>query len=143
MFDRRLRPLWRSGTPLLLSTPFGLLPVLSKLAERLILSRLNNYLTTNKILISQQHGFRPQLSTSHQLLRVVEYAKSGFKEKKCTGAVFLDIQKAFDRALNRRLISGVWTVNSPQSHIVRVYDAGHGKSGVFHSAEWHDGTYLY
>ncbi|GFV68616.1 hypothetical protein TNCV_2274791 [Trichonephila clavipes] len=42
---------------------------------------------------------------------------------------------------NRRLISGVWTVNSPQSHIVRVYDAGHGKSGVFHSAEWHDGDW--
>ncbi|GFV18960.1 hypothetical protein TNCV_4758451 [Trichonephila clavipes] len=40
-----------------------------------------------------------------------------------------------------RLISGVWTVNSPQSHIVRVYDAGHGKSGVFHSAEWHDGNW--
>ncbi|GFU86387.1 hypothetical protein TNCV_1417391 [Trichonephila clavipes] len=45
------------------------------------------------------------------------------------------------KALNRRLISGVWTVNSPQSHIVRVYDAGHGKSGVFHSAEWHDGDW--
>ncbi|GFW27256.1 RNA-directed DNA polymerase from mobile element jockey [Trichonephila clavipes] len=67
--------------------PISLLPVLSKLAERLILSRLNDFLATNKILISQQHGFRPQLSTSHQLLRVVEYAKSGFK-KKCTGAVF-------------------------------------------------------
>ncbi|GFX75397.1 hypothetical protein TNCV_1724111 [Trichonephila clavipes] len=26
----------------------------------------------------------------------------------------------------------VWTVNSPQSHIVRVYDAGRGNSGVFH-----------
>ncbi|GFW98327.1 hypothetical protein TNCV_1092051 [Trichonephila clavipes] len=45
------------------------------------------------------------------------------------------------RALNRRLISGVWTVNSPQSHIVRVYDAGHGKSGIFNSAEWHDGDW--
>ncbi|GFV06117.1 hypothetical protein TNCV_3144051 [Trichonephila clavipes] len=45
------------------------------------------------------------------------------------------------KALNRRLISGVWTVNSPQSHIVRVYDAEHGKSGVFHSAEWHDGDW--
>ncbi|GFW97825.1 transposable element Tc3 transposase [Trichonephila clavipes] len=44
-------------------------------------------------------------------------------------------------ALNRRFLSGVWTVNSPQSHIVRVYDAGHGKSGVFHSAEWHDGDW--
>ncbi|GFW77055.1 hypothetical protein TNCV_2724851 [Trichonephila clavipes] len=31
--------------------------------------------------------------------------------------------------------------NSPQSHIVRVYDAGHGKSGVFHSAEWHVGDW--
>ncbi|GFV38977.1 hypothetical protein TNCV_965431 [Trichonephila clavipes] len=43
--------------------------------------------------------------------------------------------------LNRRFLLGVWTVNSPQSHIVRVYDAGHGKSGVFHSAEWHDGDW--
>ncbi|GFY13750.1 hypothetical protein TNCV_4961201 [Trichonephila clavipes] len=32
--------------------------------------------------------------------------------------------------------------NSPQSHIVRVYDAGHGKSDVFHSAEWHVGDWL-
>ncbi|GFV64197.1 hypothetical protein TNCV_1806951 [Trichonephila clavipes] len=46
-----------------------------------------------------------------------------------------------DQALNRRFLLGVWTVNSPQSHIVRVYDAGHGKSGVFHSAEWHDGDW--
>ncbi|GFW36975.1 hypothetical protein TNCV_5018731 [Trichonephila clavipes] len=29
--------------------------------------------------------------------------------------------------------------NSLQSHIVRVYDAGHDKSGVFYSAEWHGG----
>ncbi|GFX34251.1 probable RNA-directed DNA polymerase from transposon X-element [Trichonephila clavipes] len=68
--------------------PISLLPVLSKLAERLILSRLNDFLATNKILISQQHGFRPQLSTSHQLLRVVEYAKSGFKEKNAPGPFF-------------------------------------------------------
>ncbi|GFX17329.1 hypothetical protein TNCV_3553341 [Trichonephila clavipes] len=40
-----------------------------------------------------------------------------------------------------RFLSGVWTVTSPQSHIVRVYDAGHGKSGVFHSAQWHDGDW--
>ncbi|GFV60354.1 hypothetical protein TNCV_3469901 [Trichonephila clavipes] len=40
-----------------------------------------------------------------------------------------------------RFLLGVWTVNSPQSHIVRVYDDGHGKSGVFHSAEWHDGDW--
>ncbi|GFX24492.1 hypothetical protein TNCV_993071 [Trichonephila clavipes] len=48
-------------------------------------------------LIPQQHGFRAGLSTSHQLLRVVEYIKTGFRDRKSTGAVFLDIQKAFDR----------------------------------------------
>ncbi|GFX63089.1 probable RNA-directed DNA polymerase from transposon X-element [Trichonephila clavipes] len=93
--------------------PISLLPVLSKLAERLILSRLNDHLNTNKILISQQHGFRPQLSTSHQLLRVVEYAKSGFKEKKYTGAVFLDIQKAFDRVWHTGLLYKLIKINTP------------------------------
>ncbi|GFW95130.1 hypothetical protein TNCV_1497691 [Trichonephila clavipes] len=60
-------------------------------------TRLNDHLQKNDILISQQHGFRANLSTSHQLLRVVEYVKTGFAENKSTGAVFLDIQKAFDR----------------------------------------------
>ncbi|GFW61158.1 hypothetical protein TNCV_433821 [Trichonephila clavipes] len=41
----------------------------------------------------------------------------------------------------QRFLLGVWTVNSPQSHIVRVYDAGHGKIGVSHSAECHDGDW--
>ncbi|GFV11023.1 RNA-directed DNA polymerase from mobile element jockey [Trichonephila clavipes] len=93
----------------------SLLPVLSKLAER-----LNDYLTTNKILISQQHGFRPQLSTSHQLLRVVEYAKSGFKEKKCTGAVFLDIQKAFDRVWHTGLLYKLIKINAPPQLILII-----------------------
>ncbi|GFX22494.1 serine-protein kinase ATM [Trichonephila clavipes] len=38
----------------------------------------------NNILIPEQHGFRPDLSTTHQLLRVVETIKSGFKNKKST-----------------------------------------------------------
>ncbi|GFT59830.1 RNA-directed DNA polymerase from mobile element jockey [Trichonephila clavipes] len=68
--------------------PISLLPVLSKITEKLILTRLNSHLTENNILISQQHGFRPRLSTSHQLLRVVEYIKTGFKDKKYTGLFF-------------------------------------------------------
>ncbi|GFV60737.1 RNA-directed DNA polymerase from mobile element jockey [Trichonephila clavipes] len=40
--------------------------------RKLIRTRLNSHLTNNNIVISQQHGFHPRLSTSHQLLRVVE-----------------------------------------------------------------------
>ncbi|GFU22715.1 uncharacterized protein TNCV_762911 [Trichonephila clavipes] len=77
--------------------PISLLPVLSKLAEKLILARLNDHLERENILIPEQHGFRPRLSTSHQLLRVVEFIKEGNNKDECTAAVFLDIQKAFDR----------------------------------------------
>ncbi|GFV33617.1 RNA-directed DNA polymerase from mobile element jockey [Trichonephila clavipes] len=59
--------------------PISILPVLSKLAERVILNRLTNHLQTNAILIPQQHGFRANLSTSHQLLHVVD-VKTGFAE---------------------------------------------------------------
>ncbi|GFW82904.1 probable RNA-directed DNA polymerase from transposon X-element [Trichonephila clavipes] len=64
--------------------PISLLPILSKLAEKIISARLNDYLETNKILIPEQHGFRPRLSTTHQLLRVVEYIKEGNNRGQCT-----------------------------------------------------------
>ncbi|GFX16884.1 probable RNA-directed DNA polymerase from transposon X-element [Trichonephila clavipes] len=89
--------------------PISLLPVLSKLAEKIISARLNDYLENKKVLSPEQHGFRPRLSTTHQLLRVVEYIKEGNNKGQCTAAVFLDIQKAFDRSLtfqDRRLESG-------------------------------------
>ncbi|GFT48048.1 RNA-directed DNA polymerase from mobile element jockey [Trichonephila clavipes] len=79
--------------------PISLLPVLSKLAEKVIFARLNDHLERENILIPEQHGFRPRLSTSHQLLRVVEFIKEGNNKDECTAAVFLDIQKAFDRMI--------------------------------------------
>ncbi|GFV43758.1 RNA-directed DNA polymerase from mobile element jockey [Trichonephila clavipes] len=77
--------------------PIYLLPVLSKLVEKIIHARLNDYLESKNILIPEQHGFRPLLSTTHKLLRVVEYIKEGNNRGQCTAAMFLDIQKAFDR----------------------------------------------
>ncbi|GFV61289.1 RNA-directed DNA polymerase from mobile element jockey [Trichonephila clavipes] len=76
--------------------PIALLSVLGKVAEKIILTRMYHHVDSINLIIPEQHGFRPNLSTSHQLLRVVETIRSGFKRKKSTGAVFLDIQKAFD-----------------------------------------------
>ncbi|GFT95224.1 RNA-directed DNA polymerase from mobile element jockey [Trichonephila clavipes] len=73
--------------------PISLLPVLSKITEKIIQKRLYQHLNDNDILIPQQHGFRAELSTLHQLLRVVENIKSGFPNRKSTGAVFVDIRK--------------------------------------------------
>jgi hypothetical protein len=44
----------------------------------------------------EQFGFRPGHSTSLQLARLVERITRNFGEKTLTGAVFLDVAKAFD-----------------------------------------------
>ncbi|GFW59953.1 probable RNA-directed DNA polymerase from transposon X-element [Trichonephila clavipes] len=84
--------------------PISLLPILSKLAEKIIAARLNDHLENENILVPEQHGFRPRLSTTHQLLRVVEYIKDGIDRHQYTAAVFLDIQKAFDRVWHTGLL---------------------------------------
>ncbi|GFT45608.1 RNA-directed DNA polymerase from mobile element jockey [Trichonephila clavipes] len=42
--------------------PISLLPVLSKLAEKVMLAILNDHLERENILIPEQHGFRPRVS---------------------------------------------------------------------------------
>ncbi|GFT49256.1 DUF5641 domain-containing protein [Trichonephila clavipes] len=72
--------------------------------EKIISARLKDYLERNNILTPEQHGFRPRLSTSHQLLRVVEYIKDAIDRNQYTAAVFIDIQKAFDRVWHTGLV---------------------------------------
>ncbi|GBN98671.1 putative RNA-directed DNA polymerase from transposon X-element [Araneus ventricosus] len=97
--------------------PISLLPTLSKVTEHFILTQLNEHLNNNNILIPYQFGFKPKLSTTHQLLRAVEFITSGFENRFCTGAVFLDIQKAFDRVWINGLIYKLITHNIPSSLI--------------------------
>ncbi|GFV88235.1 probable RNA-directed DNA polymerase from transposon X-element [Trichonephila clavipes] len=77
--------------------PISLLSTLSKITESIILTRLKNFIYTNNLLNPNQYGFTNKLSTLHPLLNLTEAISEGFQNKKSTGAVFLDIQKAFDR----------------------------------------------
>jgi hypothetical protein len=47
-------------------------------------------------MLYEQFGFRPRHSTTLQLARLVERITRNFGEKRLTGAVFLDVAKAFD-----------------------------------------------
>ncbi|GBM69812.1 putative RNA-directed DNA polymerase from transposon BS, partial [Araneus ventricosus] len=75
--------------------PISLLSSLSKLAESIILNRLEA--ETEDKLIPFQFGFRKGLSTTEQLLRMTEHIREGFDNYFDTAAVFIDIAKAFDR----------------------------------------------
>ncbi|GBO20729.1 RNA-directed DNA polymerase from mobile element jockey [Araneus ventricosus] len=102
--------------------PISLLSSLSKIAEHVILKRLIESLSDNNILCPEQFGFRPNLSTSHQLVRVTEFITEGFANKQKTGAVFLDIQKAFDRVWQDALIHKLIGFNIP-NYLVKLIDS--------------------
>lgn len=84
--------------------PISLLPILGKIAEVVIKNRLLDFLTLNNKLIPHQFGFMKGLSTTHQLLRVTEFISEGLAHKESTGAIFLDVAKAFDRVWIKGLV---------------------------------------
>ncbi|GBN54312.1 RNA-directed DNA polymerase from mobile element jockey [Araneus ventricosus] len=103
--------------------PISLLSTLSKITENFILDKLNEHLIGNKILCPKQFGFRKSLMTNHQLLRVVEYITKDFDRGECTAAVFLDIQKAFDRVWKQGLIHKLIMYKTPPNlvHLLNSY----------------------
>ncbi|GBN47667.1 putative RNA-directed DNA polymerase from transposon BS [Araneus ventricosus] len=77
--------------------PISLLSCLCKVFESVLLRRLSQFLDDNNLIISYQFGFQKQLSTNDQLVRVTELIDDGFEKSETTGALFLDIAKAFDK----------------------------------------------
>ncbi|GBM27751.1 putative RNA-directed DNA polymerase from transposon BS [Araneus ventricosus] len=93
--------------------PISLHSTLSKQTENFIFDKLNVHLVRKKFLCPEQFDFRKSLTTTHQLLRVVEHITSGFEKGECTGAVFLDVQKAFDRVWIHGLIHKLIRYKTP------------------------------
>ncbi|GBN28315.1 putative RNA-directed DNA polymerase from transposon X-element [Araneus ventricosus] len=97
--------------------PISLLSSLSKIAEAVILKRLTE--ATEDRIIPFQFGFRKNLSTVQQLLRITEVIREGMDEDWDTGAVFLDIAKAFDRVWTDGLVYKLIELRVPGS-IIRL-----------------------
>lgn len=84
--------------------PISLLPQLSKLLEKLILSRLHADNIIENILPSHQFGFRRHHSTVQQCHRIVNIINEALESKEYCPAVYLDIQQAFDRVWHKGLL---------------------------------------
>ncbi|XP_035205979.1 uncharacterized protein LOC118181012 [Stegodyphus dumicola] len=93
--------------------PISLLSSLRKVAEHIILTRLQVYMDLKNVIIPQQHGFRKKQSSVHQLYRVTEYISQGLQERQTTGAIFLDVAKAFDRVWLEGLMHKIISLGFP------------------------------
>ncbi|GFW96303.1 probable RNA-directed DNA polymerase from transposon X-element [Trichonephila clavipes] len=107
--------------------PISLLSTLSKITESIILTRLKDFLYTNNIINPNQYGFTNKFSTLHPLLNLTEAISEGFQSKKSTGAVFLDIQKAFDRVWLTGLIYKLinYKIPPPLILLLHSYNSNH------------------
>ncbi|KAL1110565.1 hypothetical protein AAG570_008093 [Ranatra chinensis] len=84
--------------------PISLLPIFSKLFEKLFLKRLVPIFESQNIIPSHQFGFRPFHSTIHQCLHIVDIISSSLEQKQYCGAAFLDVEQAFDRVWHPGLL---------------------------------------
>ena len=77
--------------------PISLTSCVGKLMERLVNSRLMWHLEQNGKLSPEQAGFRQHRSTEDQVTLVAQSIEDAIQDKKHTLAVWLDMEKAFDK----------------------------------------------
>ncbi|CAB4032478.1 Hypothetical predicted protein [Paramuricea clavata] len=94
----RVIPLQKKGSRSVLDNygPISILPVISKIFEKILYEQLYEYFTTNNLLSEQQFGFRRFHSTSTALLDCTDEWYVNMDRGLYNLAVFLDLKKAFD-----------------------------------------------
>ena len=91
-------PIFKKGSKLCVENyrPISLLPVFSKILERLICNRLVSFLNECNILYDKQFGFRMNHSTSHATSYLSSKLYNALDESEKAVSVFMDLSKAFD-----------------------------------------------
>ena len=84
--------------------PISLLSVFSKIMEKLMVCRLNDFLELHSIIYPNQFGFRSGCSTTHSLISITETINKTIEDKKYGCGVFIDLKKAFDTVNHKILL---------------------------------------
>lgn len=107
-----IRPLFKGGDPSQPRNyrPVSLLPVVSKVLERLVHEQLSDYLTRHSLIPDTQFGYRKHHSTSDALLLAVEGISQARAAHLHTGIAFVDMSKAFDKVQHQTLIYDLFNI---------------------------------
>ncbi|CAK1585636.1 unnamed protein product [Parnassius mnemosyne] len=84
--------------------PISVLPVISKVFEKVIYKRLNEYFNAKNFFIEQQYGFRSKSNTLSAAIDVVTKIKTNIDRKHVCLGIFIDLKKAFDTVSHSKLL---------------------------------------
>ena len=93
--------------------PISLLNTISKIMERLVLTRILSWLEEHKILAEEQSGFRKSRQTNEQIFRIIQDGLTAFNKRQMLGSLFIDIEKAFDKVWINGLLFKLSSYNIP------------------------------
>ena len=96
--DAGVTPIFKSGAKNDVNNyrPISVLPLVSKIMERAIQVQFLAFLTEHDLLSDFQSGFRKKHSTETAVVYLTDYILEQMDRQMITGAVFIDLKKAFD-----------------------------------------------
>eukprot|EP00117_Sycon_ciliatum_P006636 scpid62779/ scgid10094/ Probable RNA-directed DNA polymerase from transposon BS; Reverse transcriptase len=99
-------PLYKAGDPAVPThfRPISLLPILSKLLEKLVQKELVSVMNITESLPSTQFAFRSGHSTEDALALITNRILTARDKRMYTGVCLLDMSKAFDKVRHHQLI---------------------------------------
>jgi hypothetical protein len=104
--DADIVPVFKSGDKTACGNyrPISLTSIVIKIFERLVSKRLVQYVETSLLLDEEQFGFRRGKSCEMQLLLYTHFVAKQLDLKRSVHAVYLDLQKAFDKVPHTQLM---------------------------------------
>ncbi|CAH2084027.1 unnamed protein product [Euphydryas editha] len=108
----KVSPIYKSGSKLEPGNyrPISVLPVISKIFERVIYNRLETYLTSIKFFYDKQYGFRPKSNTLSATIDLITNIKLNIDKKQIVLGVFIDLKKAFDTVSHELLLKKLFDI---------------------------------
>ena len=99
-------PIFKANDEMIFSNyrPVSVLPVFSKLIERLMLNRLIHYINENKLLYKYHFGFQTGKTTHMTLIVLLQKILEALERSECVIGVFVDFSKAFDTEVHSILL---------------------------------------
>ena len=103
----RATPVYKSGAQNIFDNcrPISVLPVISKVFEKCVHAQIMNHLESNKLLLENQFRFRKYLSTEIATVYFTDQIRKAMDNGQYTGAVYIDLSKAFDAISHSILIN--------------------------------------
>ena len=94
----KIIPLYKANDPMLFNNyrPISILPLFSKVLERIMYNRIVKFINKHKLLYEYQFGFRKDHSTYMALIILIDKITEALDNGEFTITVLIDFRKAFD-----------------------------------------------